>query len=128
MILLGGLGVVSAIAFGPLGGVDPQAAPWRLVLYALLLAAAEETAFRGVLPVALSDGGSRRGWTLAVVLSTIVALGAAPLLIAAALILSGVISAIAVQSTGQLGGVIVGRTVFLIAWGVGPALVGSMAR
>jgi membrane protease YdiL (CAAX protease family) len=127
VVLLGGLGVAGAIVFGPLGGVDPYGAPWRLVVYAIILAAAEEIAFRGVLPVALAEGDARRGWALAVTITVIVSLGAAPPLVAAALILSSVISAIAVQSTGQLSGVLVGRILFLIAWGAGPALAERLA-
>jgi membrane protease YdiL (CAAX protease family) len=104
-----------AVAWGRAGGWIA----WLPVLgYALLIAAAEEIAFRGVLPAMLARTQVEGAMATAVVAAATLALGAgSPWWIAIAVV-TPVASGLIVSRTGSLYPVIVGHALFLVALNV----------
>ena len=86
----------------------------RAIGYAIVIAYAEELAFRGLMPKVLDRHVPGLGYALAAVAYAILALGAGSLLLAAITIGLGIATTLAARSTGSLWGVVAGHAAFLI--------------
>ena len=86
----------------------------RVIPYALVIAYAEELAFRGVMPHVLERHAPGLGYALAATAYVILALGSGSPFWALTTVGLAIFTTLAVQRTGSLWGVIGGHAAFLI--------------
>jgi membrane protease YdiL (CAAX protease family) len=114
---LAAAGLVIGLVAGDLvawGVTDTDRFSIRVIPYALLIAYAEELAFRGVMPHVLERYAPGLGFALAGVAYVILALGSGSPLWALITVGLAIVTTLAVRRSGSLWGVMAGHAAFLI--------------
>jgi membrane protease YdiL (CAAX protease family) len=109
--------VVRGVAGGEVLGPPPTVAPFgilQIVAYAFLVGAAEEIAFRGVVPAAMPSRLMPLGWVAALVLYTSLALATLDVAAVVAFAALGAVATVTVIWSRSLWGAIVGHAIFLV--------------